>query len=147
MGAKLDHWCRVPELANLTDQQQKYISAPLELGAYSKCYMFDIDYSTYTHEELLDWDRESMVGNATDITYCKSGWSYDKSIFTSTAMSEVGYHLHSWFYPNWSLTLIWIMFYIPSQKQAPWLSDAYLYMIYQKTSIPGSRNWMSVVRC
>ena len=47
LGAEMDHWCQVPQLANLTIDQQRLVGIPTdERGQqnYSQCYMYDTDY-------------------------------------------------------------------------------------------------------
>ena len=93
VGPDQEHWCRVPRLANLTDAQQKYIAIPMESKAgggsrYSKCERFNLDYNSIKQEDLESWNRSIEVANASTIK-CDSGWVYDKSIFTSTVLSQV----------------------------------------------------------
>ena len=93
VGAKQDHWCDVPALTNLTIQQQRYVSIPMEEGGsgdgYDQCRMYDFRYENFTHEQLVDWNRTIMIQNAS-IVPCTSGWVFDRTKFTSTIVSQVG---------------------------------------------------------
>jgi len=47
LGGEMDHWCHIPELANLTKDQQRYVGIPQDEAGrqvYSQCNMYDIDY-------------------------------------------------------------------------------------------------------
>ena len=54
---------------------------------YSQCSVYDLDYDSYTTEELARWDRADMMNN-TATRKCDS-WVYDQSVFTSSAVSQV----------------------------------------------------------
>jgi hypothetical protein len=115
VGGSMEHWCKIPELANFTHDDQKYIgipdtgptdsrrrtwlsdlfglpysSEPVELE-YDSCYRFPIDYANYSQDELRKWNRTEMTSDIPESEWvrCDSGWVYDQSEFYSTIGSEV----------------------------------------------------------
>ncbi|KAK2176140.1 hypothetical protein NP493_680g00020 [Ridgeia piscesae] len=91
LGGDMDHWCHVPELANLSDDLQRYISVPNTDGephTYSQCYMYHLNYSGYSTKEFLRWNRSAHVDTNTPTKKCNS-WQYDQSVFTSTYVSAM----------------------------------------------------------
>ena len=91
VGAEMPHWCRIDELVNLSFTQQKNIAIPYsEPGSsdYSSCQMYSLNYSVYSDEELLDWNRTLMIGEQTPVVDCTQ-WTYDQSTFVSTIISRV----------------------------------------------------------
>ena len=87
-----DHWCRVPALSALNDSMQKYVAIPMEKtrqGAerYDRCNVYNIDYNV-SRDDIEKWNRTVRIKNATKMA-CNNGWTFDKSIFTSTVNSEV----------------------------------------------------------
>ena len=39
------HWCKVPQLMNLTKEHRKLLAIPIEDGQYSKCRQYIVDWS------------------------------------------------------------------------------------------------------
>ncbi|CAH1778323.1 unnamed protein product [Owenia fusiformis] len=92
IAGKMDHWCAVPELANLNETMQKFISIPETQNSfgdtvYDKCTMFDYNYSA------IDWGNADLVNgwtrdvNASRIS-CRNGWRYNRDTFETTVVSE-----------------------------------------------------------
>ena len=91
VGADMPHWCRIDQLANLSFRHQKNIAIPLiapGLSDYSSCQMYDLNYSAFSSEELLGWNRTLMINENTSVIDCDQ-WTYDQSTFVSTIVSEV----------------------------------------------------------
>ena len=91
VGADMPHWCRVDELANLSFSQQQNIAIPYsEPGSaeYSSCQVYSLNYSAYSNEELLSWNRTLMVNENTPVGDCNQ-WTYDQTTFVSTIVSRV----------------------------------------------------------
>lgn len=89
LTAPMEHWCMVPELQNVSHDQQKYVAIPYEdgeTGEYDSCYMYDIDYSSLTEEDIFSWNR-SATENMTTIP-C-TDWVFDRSEFVETIVSKV----------------------------------------------------------
>lgn len=84
-----DHWCFVPELANLSMADQHRLIRPLiwKQGNYEfdTCSMYDINY-----EEVVS-TLELPSNNTSDIPTkkCLNGWSFDRTDFTETASTHV----------------------------------------------------------
>lgn len=84
-----DHWCYVPQLSHLNDGQQKDIAIPMDkYGEFSQCEMYALNYSSYTHEQFMEWNRSIEVNSSTPTQSCSQGWIYDQSLFTSTITSR-----------------------------------------------------------
>jgi hypothetical protein len=100
VGGHMDHWCSVDELSGLTPEQQRYVAIPMTSSpsdnviVYSSCEMFDVNWTTFRVDELLNWNRtewmKEMNQNISTIPVkgC-SKWNYDRSMFTSTIVSRV----------------------------------------------------------
>ena len=87
LGAAQEHWCEISRLANFSHKQQKYFSIPKDdKGKYKSCWMYNLNYSKYTDEDFMNWNR-SLVENAVEVK-CKS-WVFDKSEFLSTVTADV----------------------------------------------------------
>jgi hypothetical protein len=63
VSASPEHWCRIPELENLTDlmslEERKALSLPFSVKpdgrrVYSKCHMYDVNY-TEIIDSWLEW--------------------------------------------------------------------------------------------
>ena len=73
---------------------QRYISSPIEEydddgePVYDSCRVLDFNYSSYTLDELINWDRDVMVTNETTHSKCNR-WVYDQSIVVQSMVSEV----------------------------------------------------------
>ena len=53
-GSTMQHWCAVPALSTLSHDQQRHVAIPMDKdGEYYSCEMYDLDYGSYTTEELL----------------------------------------------------------------------------------------------
>lgn len=119
MSASPEHWCRIPELDNLTDlmslEDRKALSIPYEIKSdkriYSRCHMYDMNYT----KVIDDWLQRADLPNVTDayndgvssttpylspsrlpspepdwpISKCKFGWNYDTRDYDSTLVTEV----------------------------------------------------------
>ncbi|KAK4876683.1 hypothetical protein RN001_009189 [Aquatica leii] len=81
MAAKPDHWCRVPELKNLTTDLAKNLSIPQEekdgIQHFSQCSMFNQNYST---DNLVSYTNKTIS--------CQNGWIYDKSVYKNSVITE-----------------------------------------------------------
>ncbi|XP_064635292.1 organic cation transporter protein-like [Lineus longissimus] len=92
LGADQDHWCDIPELRNLTYEQQKNIAIPEETNRdanviFSKCRRFALNFTQYSYSDLINWNRSLMVDNMTSTVGC-SAWTFDQSVFESTIVSQ-----------------------------------------------------------
>ena len=67
VGGTMEHWCQVPALSIFSHAQQKYISIPGDDSTlrarqvvYDRCHRFPLDFSKYTQDELVNWNRTLM---------------------------------------------------------------------------------------
>ena len=98
-----DHWCNVPQLANLTKDVQKSLISPLTieqgLPSHDKCRMYDIDYDLF-NTSTLPFNDTSLLPTRE----CNNGWVYDTSVFGATATTQVFYSdCYGQGWPNWIL--------------------------------------------
>ena len=87
----MEHWCEVEELLDLPHSYQKDIAIPYddeEEEVYSSCEHYDLNYSSYSTEDFLEWNRSAMVDEDTEVADCEA-WVYDQSVFVSTIQSQV----------------------------------------------------------
>ena len=91
----MPHWCKVPELAVLSYERQRYIAIPPTDGStsdgdesFSQCEMYAFNYSAFSYEELNAWNRSDMITNTTDTVRC-SEWVYEQTTWVSTVVSKV----------------------------------------------------------
>ena len=90
-GGNMDHWCQIPRLANFSFEQQKNIAIPFEEPSksdFNQCYMYDMNYSAYSDEELVNWNRTLMESVSNVTIECRNGWVFDKSVFVSSIVSQ-----------------------------------------------------------
>jgi len=84
-----DHWCFVPQLANLSHEQQHHLICPSTivqgLPSNDSCRMYDIDYDIVANTTSLPINDSSLLKTK----QCDNGWVYDKSIFEETATTKV----------------------------------------------------------
>ncbi|KAL6437757.1 hypothetical protein ACFW04_004254 [Cataglyphis niger] len=126
VSASPEHWCRIPELENLTDlmtlEERKALSLPYTYKSdnrrvYSKCHMYDVNYTEIIDSWLHYTDDLQNVTSDTSattlfrpstsrslpvsspdwpITKCRYGWNYDTRDYDSTLVTE-GYLLRHWY--------------------------------------------------
>ncbi|GIY74832.1 organic cation transporter 1 [Caerostris darwini] len=92
-----DHWCYVPELANLSMPQQKTL---IGHPSNPSCTMYNLNYS-----QVLD-DESFVAPNSTE-TYisCVNGWTYDKQNYDVTAATKFNLVCDKGHLPSLLLTL------------------------------------------
>ena len=85
----MEHWCDVEGVNHLPHSQQKYVAIPQdEDGEYVECSYYVHNYTQYTDEELMNWNRSVMNPEGTPEADCEA-WVYDQSDYYSTYMSKV----------------------------------------------------------
>lgn len=100
VGADMDHWCLIEPLSDLPPEKQKYVGIPGEkfddetddVIKYSSCEMFDVNWTLFTFDELVNWNRSQWLINKENGTVAVkkcAAWNYDRSVFTSTIISRV----------------------------------------------------------
>lgn len=104
IAARPSYWCKIPELEPFMEEFKdilKNLSIPIELKngkeAYSECRMYNRNYTNLVnlwseknpYEILLNHNYLLTEAKDFEIIDCNKGWHYDRSIFTSTVISEV----------------------------------------------------------
>lgn len=108
MSASPEHWCRIPELENLTDlmtlEERKALSLPYveksdgKVKKYEKCKMYDVNYTAIVESWLGNASREEdearlppppVADPDWPVTKCRHGWIYDNRDYDSTLVTEV----------------------------------------------------------
>ena len=95
VGYTPDHWCRVKELEKYGFETQKNVSLPIKeynsngKPMYELCSLYGLNYSVYTDEDILHWDRNVHIPNDTKIIACPDGWVYDKSVIQQSVTTKV----------------------------------------------------------
>lgn len=117
-----DHWCYVPELANLSRAEQaKLIRPPIikqGLEDYDSCKVFDIDYATLaasykenTSQPLFQSSNGSVTYNGlTDrenipVKECPNGWTFDNTYYDETATTAMNLVCDRASLSSWILTV------------------------------------------
>ena len=86
MTFRVDYWCDIPALSNLSHANQSYIASPLDDdGEYDQCHIYDLNYDSYSQEELDNWER---LSDGAPTRKCDA-WTYDRSHYKTTTVSEV----------------------------------------------------------
>ncbi|XP_012220932.1 organic cation transporter 1-like isoform X2 [Linepithema humile] len=132
VSASPEHWCRIPELENLTDlmslEQRKALSLPYSVKpdgrrVYSKCQMYDVNYTAI----IESWLQRADLHNATDspssfhpsrplpvsspdwpISKCRYGWNYDTRDYDSTLVTELDLVCDNSWWPSTSTTFFYV---------------------------------------
>ncbi|CAH0761922.1 unnamed protein product [Diatraea saccharalis] len=94
-----EHWCYVPELANLTVEERRHLSIPLTTNGYDKCTVYDVDWNKVLQNGAVDPDAKWPIKkcdskwefNFTDVPYetiaTQLGWVCDRDNYPATAQS------------------------------------------------------------
>lgn len=95
--ARIPHFCRVPQLTNVSHSMQKYIAIPYasdglrsdgQAQRYSACEMYAFNYSAFQSDDFLNWNRSQRTQNTTLTVTCND-WVYDRSTYDSTTVARV----------------------------------------------------------
>lgn len=154
MSASPEHWCRIPELENLTDlmtlEERKALSLPYveksdgKVKKYEKCKMYDVNYTAIVESWLGNASREEgedearstrtrlpppPVGNPDwPVTKCRHGWIYDNRDYDSTLVTEVNWSTFSLF-PLFFFFFFEIEIEREHERQRRWSRTAVVYII------------------
>lgn len=84
-----DHWCHVPQLTNLSFEEQHRLIRPLDslTNKLSSCLMYDIDYD----EVLKSGNESTYYRNVSSLSTkpCENGWLFDNIYYDETAVTKV----------------------------------------------------------
>ncbi|PBC29955.1 Organic cation transporter [Apis cerana cerana] len=134
VSASPEHWCRIPELENLTDlmtlEERKALSLPYveksdgKVKKYEKCKMYDVNYTAIVESWLGNASREEgedearstrtrlpppPVGNPDwPVTKCRHGWIYDNRDYDSTLVTELDLVCDNSWWPSTSTTFFYV---------------------------------------
>ncbi|XP_063975588.1 organic cation transporter protein-like isoform X1 [Diachasmimorpha longicaudata] len=131
VSASPEHWCRIPELENVTNllslQARKELSLPYEYKSdgrrqFSRCYMYDVNYTAILEEWLRHVNTEvNATGSLTTSlpsppvsntdwpkTKCLHGWIYDKRDYDSTLVTELDLVCDNSWLPSTSTTFFYV---------------------------------------
>ncbi|XP_015430764.1 PREDICTED: organic cation transporter 1-like [Dufourea novaeangliae] len=135
VSASPEHWCRVPELENMTHlltlEERKalslpYVEKPDGKLKYSRCTMYDVNYTSIVeswlgrgiHENTTDeatdyWSRSRLppppVGNPDwPVSKCRNGWIYDNRDYDSTLVTELDLVCDNSWWPSTSTTFFYV---------------------------------------
>lgn len=95
-----DHWCHVPgrENTSLTVEEWRSLTIPRsnESGKFSSCSMYEIDWKSGVNASY------SVSG---DVRECSDGWEFDKTQFTTTVASSLGWVCDRGHYSHYTLSV------------------------------------------
>ncbi|XP_074040268.1 carcinine transporter isoform X2 [Leptinotarsa decemlineata] len=97
-----EHWCRVPQLANLSEELQKNLSIPYD-GTFSKCTRYVANWTEILRESGIN----GVVANTSWPTEgCLDGWVYDKSKVVSSIVIDFDLVCDKDIYPTLGLVAL-----------------------------------------
>ncbi|CAG5109184.1 Similar to CarT: Carcinine transporter (Drosophila melanogaster), partial [Cotesia congregata] len=129
VSATPDHWCRIPELENVTSymtlDERKALSLPYTVRSdgkrqYSRCFMYDVNYTSIIEEWLhqVNYLANDGISSAQfptpvskrewPVTKCIYGWSYDKRDYDSTLVTELDLVCDNSWLPSTSTTFFYV---------------------------------------
>lgn len=116
-----NHWCWIPELQQLTEEERRSLAIPLDENArfgYSQCYAYDANW-TYVLET-------GLTPNYTWNTIpCENGWEFNKTeIPYPTISSEFGWVCDRDSYPVTAQSLFFVGSIIGGISTG-WISDRF----------------------
>ncbi|XP_076673146.1 organic cation transporter protein-like [Andrena cerasifolii] len=81
-----EHWCWVPELANLTVDERLALAIPIGHDGYSRCSMYDVNYTQIllneSHVPESSWPTKA----------CQHGWEFNyTTVPYATVATELGW--------------------------------------------------------
>ncbi|CAK9794714.1 Carcinine transporter [Anthophora quadrimaculata] len=138
VSASPEHWCKIPELDNLTDlmtlEERKALSLPYieksdgKVKKYSKCKMYDVNYTAIVES----WLERAVLENGTEnegdghhrsrnglppppignpdwpVIKCRNGWIYDNRDYDSTLVTELDLVCDNSWWPSTSTTFFYV---------------------------------------
>lgn len=79
------HWCKVPELQNLTTELRKNLSIPQHNNTFSSCLRYSVNWT-----EVLQTDFIDLKPNKTwPVEKCLQGYEYDTTDSASSIVINV----------------------------------------------------------
>ncbi|XP_037077485.1 carcinine transporter-like [Pollicipes pollicipes] len=101
-----DHWCRVPQLANLSLPQRRALSLPPgPEGGYHQCRMYDVNYTAVWVDGGHLWPDAANASWPT--APCRHGWEYDMTDYDETLTTKFDLVCEDAWQPNFCTTLFY----------------------------------------
>ncbi|KAF5303009.1 hypothetical protein FQR65_LT08338 [Abscondita terminalis] len=99
-----DHWCFIPALANLTQDERKILGIPMEGNDFKKCERYNIDWEVMMMGDF-NIDDVYQSGNWS-VEACKDGWEYNRTQVTSSIVVDFDLVCEKDIYPTLGLTAL-----------------------------------------
>jgi len=115
------HWCKVPDLMNLTREERKHLAIPQDLtavGGYSQCTQYLVDWTN------ISIDTKSPAGESWPVGKCDSGWEYELEDYHTSITVEFDWVCDQAWIPALSQT-VFFFGAIPGMLFFGWFSDAF----------------------
>ncbi|XP_075988812.1 organic cation transporter protein-like [Anticarsia gemmatalis] len=91
-----EYWCEVPELRNLTVEERRHLSIPLNNNKYDRCSVYDVDWASVLNSGIKEPNPQWTVKkcdrwefNYSDVPYetiaSQQGWVCDRDSYAATA--------------------------------------------------------------
>jgi len=112
------HWCKVPELMNLTREERKLLAIPKIDGEYSQCKQYLVDWSQIIPGELDNPNISLPIGD------CQAGWEYELEDYHTSITVQFDWVCDKAWIPALS-QLLFFMGAIPGMLFFGWFSDSF----------------------
>jgi len=116
LSAEPEHWCRQPQLdqvaRDLDQAQRVHLGSPKSKekegdNEYSRCHMYKVDNWTTVYKENGDsWPDHPNT--SWEVTACQHGWSYDRSEYRNTLVTELDLVCEYSWWPHTSTSLFYV---------------------------------------
>jgi MFS family permease len=94
-----DHWCKTPDIFNLTKEQRRNLFIPRTNNSYSKCRIFSVNRT-----EIVTFDDTLNTSWVTEA--CSEGWEFDKSEAVSSIVTDFELVCDKSIYPTLGLVAL-----------------------------------------
>ena len=86
-----EHWCHVDGLTHLPHDLQKKLAIPHgnQEGTFDSCHYYDLPWSNYSYDQLMQLNRSVIEETANEVTCDK--WTFSQNVYTRTMLSEVSH--------------------------------------------------------
>jgi len=112
------HWCKVPELMNLTREERKLLAIPKIDEEYSQCSQYLVDWSQINPGGLDKTNISLPIGD------CQSGWEYELEDYHTSITVQLDWVCGKAWIPALS-QLLFFMGAIPGMLFFGWFSDSF----------------------
>jgi len=112
------HWCKVPQLMNLTKEHRKLLAIPMKDGLYSNCRQYTVDWSQLSPENMNSPNSSWPTGE------CLTGWEYELDEYHTSAPAQFDWVCDKAWIPALSQSLLFAGA-IPGMLSFGWISDQF----------------------